>query len=277
MKLKVFVSIILRTVLLLASADTVLAQAQLTSNTLIPAPQNFHLKLNVSRSTSLVDFQDGSRTDSMDYEITPSYKIWGGTLAAAITYSQNLRDSQSDDSDAGDIPLSFSIPGWKNKTSSLTYTLLALAPVSKKSVKRDELQTALNGKVSLQYAQEDGHGLSAGAAISLGQNFHAYEEDINGAILNKYSSNQTLNLGYGISNWSFSLVGINRTRVTYQRSTKSTFEIIEELEYAASEAMSLTLGHTNSGSTLKPNGVDSNVALIDENNSTIYASLTLVY
>ena len=277
MKLNVFVTLFLRTVLLLASAVQVLAQSQLTSNTKMPAPQNFHMKLAVARNTSLVDFHDGTRTDSMDYELTPSYKIAAGTFSAALTYTQDLRDKQNGDSDAGDIPLSFTLPGWKNKTYSVNYTLTALAPVSKKSVKRDELQTAISGKISLGYSQEDQQGLSWGAGFSLGQNFHSYEEDINGAILNKYSSNQTLLLGYALGDWSLAFTGINRTRMTYQNNVKSTFELIEEIEYAVNESIAFTLGHTNSGTPLKPNGVDSNVALVDEDTSTVYGSLTLNY
>ena len=277
MKLNVFVTLFLRTVLLLASSVPLLAQTQLTSNTKVPAPQNFHLKLNLSRSTSLVDYHDGTRSDSMDYELTPSYKIRAGTFFAALTYSQDLRDNQGDSNDAGDIPVSFTMPGWKNKSYALNYTVSVLAPVSKKSVKRDELQTAISGKVSFAFSPEDGQGFSWSTGVSLGQNFHSYEEDINGSILNKYSSNQTLVLGYTLNDWSFGFTGINRTRMTYQSNVKSTFELIEEIEYAVNDGIAVALGHTNSGSPLKPNGVDSNVALVDEDTSTVYGSLTLTY
>jgi hypothetical protein len=258
--------------LLLASAFPALAQAQLASKTKAPAPQNFHLKLNLSRSSSLVDFKDGSRADSMDYELTPSYKTSYGTAKASLTYSQDLRDKNA--VDAGDIPLTFDFkqfsPGWFLSATSLI-------PASKKSTKRDELQTALGGKITYINLPPSGEGFSFAASVSLSQNFHSYEEDINGAILNKYASNQLVNLGYSIKNWNLSFTGINRTRVTYQSSVKSTFELIEEIEYAVNDGISMAMGHTNGGSPLKPNGVDSNVELVNEDTSMIYGSLTLVY
>lgn len=293
MKLNVFVTLILRTVLLLASVSSAWADSsantQSVSTTTLPQqsqaqppPQNFHLKFNVARSTNLVDFQDGSRGDSVDYELTPSIKIPWGALAASITYSQDLRDQYSKTaSDFGDVPLIWALKPtdlkWPGQTAKISYSIVAIFPVSQKSVKRDELKTALGAKIRFSVEPEGGDGFSYGAAVSLNQNFHSYEEDINGAVLNKYSSVQSASLGYSYSDWSLSFDAINRTKVTYQSNVKSAFELTEELGYGINKNISLALGHTNAGSPLKPNGTDSNVELINENTSTVYASLILTY
>ncbi len=273
MKLNVFVTLFLRTVVLLASAVPAFAQPSIASKTVVPAPQSFHFKLAISRSSSLVDFKDGTRSDSMDYEFSPSYKTEYGTAKASLTFSQDLRNKQNG-SDAGDIPLAFD---FKPFSKGWFLSATSLVPVSKKSVKKDELQTALGGKVTYIYSPPGGEGFSFASSVSLSQNFHSYEEDINGAILNKYASNQLFSLGYSLKSWSLSFTGINRTRMTYQSSVRSTFELIEEIEYTVNDGIALALGHTNSGSPLKPNGVDSNIELVNEETSMIYGSLTLVY
>ena len=274
MKLNVLMTLFLRTVLLLVSAGPALADSQNTSN--------LHLKMNISRSTNLIDFNDGSRSDGMDYELSPSLKIPWGTVSTSVTYSQDLRNQYSTTaSDFGDMPVAFTFAPtdlkWTTISARLIYTLLAIVPVSKKSVKKDELKTALGGRVALALTDPSGQGFSYGASLGLNQNFHTYEEDINGAVLSKYTSTQSLSCGYTYELWSLSLDAINRTRWTYQNNVKSTFELAEELAYSLNPNIGLALGHTNGGSPLKPNGSDSNIELINENTSMIYGSLTLVY
>lgn len=285
MKLNVFMTLILGTVLLLASANQAQAGNTAGSSTTTasaPPTQDFHLKLNLSRSTNLVDFHDGTRTDGMDYEIDPSLKTPWGTVMASITYSQDLRDQTSESpSDWGDVPVILILAPTKlhlfGGQAKVAYQVSATIPASKKSVKKDELQASVGGKISLSVESEDSEGFSYGGSISAGQNFHAYEEDINGAVLNKFSSNQSITAGYSLADWSVSLLGINRTRWTYRNNIKSSFEISEELAYSANKNIELAMGHTNAGSPLKANGTDSNIELVNENTSTVYGALTLTY
>ena len=151
-------------------------------------------------------------------------------------------------------------------------------PVSQLSTKKDQLQTSISAKIALSIApSNDGDGFSIGTSVSAGRNFHAYDEDINGSVLNEYSSNQGLNLGYALGNWSITVDYLNKTRWTYQNNVKSTFELSEELGYQINKMFAVALGHTNAGSTLKDNGTDSNIDFYNENSSTVYGSLTLTY
>lgn len=234
----------------------------------------------ISRSTSLNDFKDGSRTDGLDIILIPSVSAFNGKVSTQFAYSQNLKDPYSQtENDFADIPIIYAfkpIPSeWKN--TSFVYSLTALIPFSKSSRIKDELQTALSGRVGLVYYPADGDGFNASAGISLGRNFHRYEEDINGSVLNQFSSIQNLILGYKLSHWSIGLNFINRSRQTYKGSVKSSFELTESISYSINDNYSLTLGHTNAGSTLKANGVDSNIELINENSSVIYGTLGIFY
>ena len=272
----------------MASAMTSANTQTATSTTALPeaapvAPASaFHFSLSVSRSTNLVDYQDGSRGDSIDYSFNPSMKTSFGSFASSVAYSQNLRDQHSSTaSDWSDIPLIFSFKPktfmWLERNAKLQYSVTAVIPVSQYSVKKDQLQTALSGKIGFSLMPVDGNGFGIVTGISLGRSFHSYEEDINGSVLNQYSSNQNAGISYAFNDWSFSADFVNRTRWTYKNSVKSSFEISEEIGYSISPNFLAAIGHTNAGATLKANGADSNVDLYNENTSIVYATMGMSY
>lgn len=293
MKLNVFVTLFVPTVLLLASINVASAATSAntqtaTSTTTIPAeapvqpPSAFHFSLSLSRSTNLVDYQDGSRSDSVDYAFSPSLKTSFGTLATSVAYSQNLRDQyNSTASGWSDIPLIFSFKPktfvWIERNAKVQYSVTAVVPVSQYSVKKDQLQTALSGKIGFSLMPAEGNGFGFVAGFSLGKNFHSFEEDINGSVLNQYSSNQSAGISYSYNDWSLSADFVNRTRWTYKNNVKSSFEISEEIGYSISPNFSVAIGHTNAGATLKANGADSNVELYNENTSIVYGTLGMSY
>ena len=299
MKLNSAVTLFVSTVFLLANlahADDAKNSASNSSNnptqtstTNLPKPAvesgpKYSVEASISRNTSLVDFQDGSRSDGMDLTVKPSVVLSFGKFSTTIAYSQNLRDQYSTtENDFADIPISFSLKptelNWiKNFDTKIGYSTTVVIPVSQLSTKKDQLQTSISAKIALSIApSNDGDGFSIGTSVSAGRNFHAYDEDINGSVLNEYSSNQGLNLGYALGNWSITVDYLNKTRWTYQNNVKSTFELSEELGYQINKMFAVALGHTNAGSTLKDNGTDSNIDFYNENSSTVYGSLTLTY
>jgi hypothetical protein len=242
----------------------------------------YSVKAIFSRSTSLIDFQDGSRKDAAEFKLAPSVGFYGGgKLSTEVTYSQNLRDEADVENDFSDVPVIYAFKGtslnWlKDAKTTLGYSVTAVAPISKTSTQRDQLQTSVSGRVSLSAAPKE-DGLSAAVSVSAGRNFHAYEEDINGNILNQYSSNQTLSFGYSYGNLSVSADYIHRTRWTYRGNIKEAFELDEEIGYDLTKNINVAIGHTNAGSALKANGADSNIDFYNENSSVVYASLTLSY
>lgn len=300
MKMKAVIYLFFKTVLLLASANVAFANssAKTQGNTKAqsktkvstpasqPAPSSFGMMASISRSTSMVDFEDGTRSDSMDYLFRPSGRFSTGTLSLSIGYTQDLRDDSETASDWSDASLTWAfkpIPFGSTQPSSrktqnarINYSVSALIPVSKNSRIRDQLQGALSGAVGFSVTPID-NGFSYGARVTAGRNFHPYSENINGSVLNQYSSNQGVNVGYTYGNWDLSVSFTNMTRWTYQGNTRSVFDLSEELSYAVNQSFSLAVGHTNSGSNLRPNGMDSNISLFNENSSIIYGTLSATY
>ena len=253
----------------------------------IKAEKKFNALLLISRGTSLYDFQDGSRKDSMDYMFIPSYKLPFGSISSKIAYSQDLKDESPEASGFADGSITVAKTALKWEWAppyilTLTPTLTSVVPLSKNSVKRDNLQTALIAGISFGIIPDGiskANGWSLGMGLTAGRNFHQFEESLGGnIILNRYSSNQSINLGYSYEKFSVSAEYIHKTRISYQNTTKDSFEISQEISYLISDNFSVAAGHTNAAlSGLKANGSEPSFKFINENDSTVYAQLGISF
>lgn len=260
-------------VLLPLSSSTITASQ--TKNTDKAQTSIISGSLGATGSTNLYDHQDGSRNDGLDYELNLAYILNPKfSLAWKSGYSQNLKDSEVND--FTDSVLSFR----KSPTELGSYILFspstsALFATSKRSRNIQNLQMGLRlgGSFSLNPVMNP--NLSLGISLSGGQNFHDYETDVHGRVLNKYSVSQGLSAGYTFGKFSLSFIFNHKNAWSYQGNMIEAFEHFQDLSYSISKRFSVSVGHTNSGSALKANGEDSNIALIDENSSVVYSSLTL--
>lgn len=245
---------------------------------------SFSASLDMSRSASLYDHQDGSRSDSLDFRLIlgAGFPI-GHSLSMVVDYSNDLNDPENTAAGLVDPSLKYSFKSTDWAWSApyvLTFrpSISTVVPVTKRSVKRDQLQGVLSGGVAFGI-KPDGVYNSDGVwslmiGLTAGRNFHAYEEDINGKVLNKYSSNQTLDIGYDIAGFSFSVSYLHRSRWTYQGNIRESFVLGQEIAYGLNDNFSVNVGHSNEGSMIKANGYESNLDVVDENNSSVYLGLT---
>ncbi len=240
--------------------------------------------VEISRGTGLYDFQDGTRSDGLDVLLNPALKTPIGSFSLKETYSKNLRDDydiKAGFSDAA-VTYGFGKTDWDWSAPyvlTMSPSITVIIPISEISVKKNQLQTALAGGLSFGIRPDELGAKHNGAwdvsiAVTAGRSFHTYEEDINGGVLNKYSSNQSVSIGYAISDFSFSLNYTNRSRWTYQGNIKQSFVLAQEISYSINDHFKIAAGLTNdAGSILKANGFESNVQIIDENNSAVYLTL----
>lgn len=236
------------------------------------------------RSTSLYDLNNGSKYDGMDYVGSLIWTLpWESSLATKVSFTQILSPTENDTTVLNDTHISYSQKKFKLIENDLAVnlawnpTVTALIPLSKQSKEVEQLNTAVIGSASMTMdagGRTALHGFSAKFSVSFGQNFHQFETDQNGSILNKYSSNQTLALKYKIKDWALSTTYINKVRWPYAGDVRNSFEFSQDVGYTFQKTWAVSLGHTNSGATLKPNGSDSNVALVDEENSRVYIGLS---
>jgi len=244
-------------------------------------------QFQVSRSTNLVDFQDGTRSDSIEFLLAPSLKTPIGNFSLKQSYAENIKDSEDTANGFSDTSVSYNRGSYDWAWSSpyiltMTPSVSVVVPISQVSVKKNQLQGAVSAGLSFgikpdQLVQADGTW-SLMMGLTAGRSFHAYEQDINGAVLNRYSSNQTLAVGYSIGDWRFSVQLLNRLRWTYQGNLKTpSFVASQEIGYSINDHFNLAVGHTNEASAMKDNGVDSNYNLVDEKTSTVYGTIGVAF
>lgn len=242
-----------------------------------PAPQAFHASLNAQRSRSMVDFRDGSLKESNDFQMIASLSLspkW--TTALTATYSQDTKDPEG--SDLEDVIVSVAHAPW-SLTNSLNFStaLVGLVPASKaSSVQTFRGAGGVSFGLSLKPAvMPTGLTLSVGASVV--RLSHEYETSIGGKMNNAWSSRQNLLTSYTYKKATAAVVFYHTNAWSYQNTMKEAYQHAEELSYAITENFSMSLGHTLAGPALKPNGIDSNVALMDENKSIVYAGMTVSY
>lgn len=235
--------------------------------------------LNVSKSTSLYDFQDGSRKDGLDYEARLIIKFNDKySLNFIGGYSQDLKNPEGNDFSDTAVSISRS-PLSLGKTLLVGYGIGSVLPTAKDTYKNKGLLGSIGPSLSLTVNPDRLiTGLSISTAISFGRNFHEYETALDGKVNTQYSSKQSLSLEYAFgSGFAISGLFIHRNTWSYQNVMRDSYEASEEVGYQFTPHFAVALGHTNSGSTLKPNGTESNVQLVGENTSLVYASTTLAF
>lgn len=230
------------------------------------------------KNNSLINHQDSTYADGMGYAVDLTYRFNSSSVTGKLSYDQNLRSNYEGDSDFNDLSLTYALSPKtltelaENKLSFVP-SVTMLVPLSRKSTKYDQLQTAiiLGAGLGLAPKKPSLNGdFSYSLGVTLGRNIHRYQEDANGKVLGQYSSSQSLGIAYALKGFSLSLSFANKIRWSYANKTSQAFELTEELGYNFNKTFSVALGHTNSGAALKANGQDSNIALTNEEDSVIY-------
>lgn len=234
---------------------------------------------NVSRSTSLYDFSDGSARDGLDSMVRVNLKINSQySLRAQGGYSQDLNYPEANDFSDTALNLVQSPAKW-GKYLLGGFRLGLGIPTSKDSHVRQNLYASVSTGITLIVNPELlANGLEIAGSLSLGKNFHQYETALDGKVNTQYSTSQGLSLGYNFaSGLSLSANLMQKNTWSYQNVVRHSFDISEELSYQINSTWAASLGHSNSGSTLRPNGSDSNIQFFNDNNSIVYASTTIIF
>ena len=257
-----------------------LSQTAMSTNQIAKNDGIFSGVVNASYSRSMVDRVNGELQSSQALLLIMNTKIstnWA--LTNRISLSQDLRDQESLDDGFSDLLFILS-----KKPNELNGWLLgapvfvAVLPTAERTTQVQNLKTSLSAGYTFTINPEV---LIKGASFSLNlaasRNFHQYETDKAGTILNQYGLKETLSAGYGFGDWAFSADFVFRHAMTYQNNWVQAFEHSQEAAYSVTKNWGITLGHTNSGSWLAPNGQDSNFKLINEDDSIVYVSSSLAF
>jgi hypothetical protein len=262
---------------ILLSSTPLFAQTQKLNTAVTAAPVSlFNILFTAGHSRSLYDFQDGTVKESNDFEIIPTYNGSLFKTRGYLAYSQDLHDSEK--GDVSDLAILNYFRGWTLPRAILTPTLNFVLPASKDSAKNRSLQLAMSVGLRAQIPpQLLIKGFSASGMLSGSRNIHRYDTALDGSVNSVYSSRQGIALGYDYKRVSFSGEFYHINSWSYDNNMQEAFEHIEEFSVEAYKHTTLVLGHTNSGSIFRPNGYESNIQLVDENNSLVYLKVALSY
>lgn len=235
--------------------------------------------ISASRSTNLINHEDGTQSDAMDYLARLNLKLTNNfSLRVQGGYSQDMKDAQNDDFSNTSVSLRRS-PFDLNNTFKGTYRLGMIAPTSKDAHKRQNLLTGVTVGGDLMINPDrliTGLDIMGGASVT--RNIHQYETALDGAVNTQYSSSQMVSVSYSFeSGIALSATFTHMNTWSYQDVMRDSFDFSQEIGYDINSSLNIAAGHTNSGSTLRPNGTDSNVKLLDEESSLIYASATFIF
>lgn len=110
------------------------------------------------------------------------------------------------------------------------------------------------------------------------KNFHRFESNAENKDNLSYRLRNLVSAEFFIAKqFSVSTTAYYQAGRTYQNSLKTAFLLGEDLNYYANEHLTFTLSHSNEGSALAANGMDSNVQFYDQANSIFEAGLTYIY
>jgi hypothetical protein len=233
------------------------------------------VSIQTGASSNLYAIGSTDHEASLDLSLAPTYQFapdW--SVGALLAASQGLTDLQETTLDRTDLVIS-----WKGRRLNSRLTLAAsggiiLPYASKRLVLESLLVGARAGvKVSFRAAQSPLDFLTLSYTPSVAKFFHEYRTSVDGTPNSEFSISQTLGLeadvGAGLS-LSSAFVLLNGW--TYGGTQSDRFRVDGELGYALSERSSLSLGVSTSGTQLKANGVDPNLAIFDTTRSQIWAS-----
>lgn len=242
-----------------------------------PAPRVSGL-FAVAGSQNLYDRQDGTFHQNVDFAARVSAKL-SDNYSATVAGGYGLDPKDEIASDWSDVAVVLSRKGYRlGSTFTLSPAFQAVVPASKDSRVRQGLQTAVGGSISLGF--QEGvlrEGLAIKASLGANRFVHQYEEAVDGSVNSQYSFKQALSVEYGIGQVGLSLEMIHRNAQSYQGFLAEGFEHTEELSYQVSDHMGVAIGHTLGGSMLKPDARSSNFSLLNDNDSKVYGSITLLF
>lgn len=259
------------------STNLASSQMKLAAPTSQVKPSRFSGNVGTSYGRNLVRHNDETDYNDVSYSLGLRYvltDLYSTSLRTSL--SQAMKDG--DKTDFGRTSLGFSRSAFNFSSMTLGPSISFAVPLSQQQKDRESLKTSvtLAGQLGVQLSKNKRSFLSRvdlGAGLSATRNIHKYETTTTGSINTQYSSVQSLSASYNFTDkLSVGLSGSHINNWSYNGKMRDAFEFSQEIGYAPLKALSLAVGHSNGGSTLRADGYASNIEILNENTSTIYGS-----
>lgn len=233
---------------------------------------NNNLRLN---SNALFESRSNLSYSILTYEISPEYNFGylekNQSLYINQSFYKNWNRDYDLNSDRQTSGYSNTLLGWNmNYNKNWNYSLGIIWPTNPDSAVKETMQLGLtSGAVFNIYNNTI---TKIGLDFSYTKFFHKFKTNNLGDGNTSYKATSGLKLSY---QWNQIIGGIQGYLLNYwnyENDQKNFFSLDTSVGFLTKK-YNIFIGLNNGGSTLKPNGHDSNIAFYDENQSEIYLSL----
>lgn len=237
----------------------------------------------IGRSNSMYIVNGESAAASWDYAVGGGYKfskLW--SVSALVAGSQDINVPEDSDVGAAAIKTTYSGISSADAPVKLNPYLTLGLPVS-----RAQNSATFQGSAALGMlfsANPDylfSKKLALSFAISGTRSFHKFDTGASGAVNNKQSSTQTLNMGWSFTDALSVSLQVNHYHVwSYQGALTQSYNHIEEIGYGLDDNWSFALGHRYGNprvSIWKADRATANYNATDEDNSIAYGTVTYAF
>ena len=243
-----------------------------------PPSLKYSLDLSFGYTLQAEKQADGTQAESSSFAFTPgmSYGVYKASVFEQ--YNQNLKDTTKTgywyDPAFSFSRTSFPLNDYFKFGPAISLTL----PMTDGAKNTKELLYTIGGSTSF-YLQTKNLGLDAwdiGYYIGYIRNFTKYSTDSAGEILTMQRIRQRINVTYKFTD-SLSL----KTRFQFDSNystegvVRNEFLTYQTLSYAINDTVSVSAGHTNSGSALDGTTYENNIKFYDQKKSEYSASLDI--
>lgn len=233
----------------------------------------------LSSSSSLHQIDDPDYSSDLALTVAPKFKLAGALAGYSLGGRVDLAQTFSPEATFAfsDLSLKLTAPArGLNPFLRLTPALGAVLPLSQDSRERASLITGIKVSANLgaDFTRMGAPGLGASFDFSVQRNFHVFDTATTGSPNAAYKINQWVSAGYEFTDRvAFSMDLIRSASITYGGKMRNAFSLSEEFSFLVGPRVSLAVGHSNEGSALQANGMDSNLALANGESSRIYGSM----
>lgn len=226
-----------------------------------------------AKTTAQAETQsDGSRSQNIEYTITPEMSFSDYTLMTSLSYTQELLESKK--SEMSDIPLILNRKDWKFDYVGIAPEGFILFPVKEKTRDVVQLKYTLGITMNLNLdLQQMLSWDSARISYSLGyaKSVTDYSTSTKGDPNIDYRIRQRLNYSYKFSDeWSLKFRFQFDSNYGTDDELKNAFTHFQSVEYAYSKKLKFSAGHSNSDSLYHKETYESNLKLYDSSTSELF-------
>ena len=259
----------------IGQAQVPLERSALRSNPKGTAVKAWNLPVILETSSTMHSSDSYERQAMTSLTLAPSYKISNSLklFGSTLIYRE---ETGAGDSGFDNTRLGLALAKNMSKRTTWTNTVSVVAPTNQ--VLRDEtsFQGAIRGSTGFSFSKLPYDSVLS-YNISYTRNFHEYDMTASGAFNVRETVAQTLEYSLPVVSKLSLLTSFSYSYgLTYEDDSRSKFYAGADLSWAFTKALSMSVGTSNEGNALKPNGMDSNIEFYNDSSSVIKMGLVYV-